>query len=108
MGSIPSRSTIIMSMKKFFTLQLKKHNENLPAELGKRLLIKESPFINYLFENNALAVRHMRSRATLEFYGETKHLTIAIMKYKTVLSGTDPIKFIELFIRNQLLKKYPV
>ena len=43
-----------------------------------------------------------------EFYGKTKHLTIAIMKYKTVLSGTDPIKFIELFIRNQLLKKYPV
>ncbi len=107
MGSTPIRSTIIMPMKKFFTVRLKRHNENLPPELGKKLLIKESPFVNYLYENNALAVRHMRSRATLEFYGETKHLTIAFMKYRKVLEGTHPIKFIELFIRNQLLKKYP-
>ena len=90
-------------MKKFFTMQLKGYNENVPIELAKDLLVKESPFVKYLSDNGALKVRHMKSRATMECYADEKHLMIAKLKFGKVLPGR--IGFIELFIRNQLSRK---
>ena len=90
-------------MKRFFTLQLKGYNENVPIEFAKNLMVEESPFVKYLSDNNALAIRHMKSRATMELYGDPKYIIIAKIKYGKVLSGK--MNFIELFITKQLQRK---
>lgn len=93
-------------MKKFFAMPLKSYNENVPIELAKDLLVKESPFVKYLSDNGALAIRHVKSRATMECYADEKHLVIAKLKYGKVLPGK--MSFIEIFIRNQLSRKLGV
>ena len=91
-------------MKKFFTLILKGYNENVPIELAKNLIVDESPLVKYLHDNNALKIRHNKSRALMECYAKAKHLTIARIKYGRVLPGK--MSFIELFIAHQLKRKY--
>ena len=91
-------------MKKFFTLKLKGYNENVPIELAKNLIVDESPLVKYLHDNNALKIRHNKSKALMECYAKAKHLTIARIKYGRVLPGK--MSFIELFIAHQLKRKY--
>ena len=90
-------------MKWFFTLELKGYNEHCPIELAKDLIVNESPFVKYLHENNALKIRHVKSKALMECYAKAKHLTIARIKYGRVLPGK--MSFIELFIQHQLQRK---
>jgi|TARA_B100000745_G_scaffold53752_1_gene31919 hypothetical protein len=90
-------------MKRFFTLQLKGYNENVPIDFARSLIVDESPFVKYLSDNNALAIRHMKSRATMELYGDPRYLILAKIKYGKVLSGK--MNFIELFISHQLQRK---
>ena len=91
-------------MKKFFTLKLNGYNENSPIELAKNLIVDESPLVKYLHDNNALKIRHSKSKALMECYAKAKHLTIARIKYGRVLPGK--MSFIELFIAHQLKRKY--
>ena len=93
-------------MKKFFTLKLKGYNENVPIELAKNLIVDESPLVKYLHDNNALKIRHNKSRALMECYAKAKHLTIARIKYGRVLPGK--MSFIEIFIQHQLKRKMEI
>ena len=90
-------------MKKFFTLKLNGYNENLPIEFAKNLIVDESPLVKYLHDNNALKIRHSKSKALMECYAKAKHLTIARIKYGRVLPGK--MSFIEIFIQHQLKRK---
>ena len=91
-------------MKKFFTMPLKGYNENLPINFAKKLIIDESPFCKYLYDNKALAIRHIKSKAIMECYAtKVKYLTVARLKYGQVLPGT--MNFIELFIAHQLKRR---
>ena len=91
-------------MKKFFSMELKGYNEHCPIELAKNLIVDESPLVKYLHDNNALKIRHIKSKALMECYAKAKHLTIARIKYGRVLPGK--MSFIELFIAHQLKRKY--
>ena len=91
-------------MKKFFTMPLKGYNENVPINFAKKLIVDESPFCKYLYDNKALAIRHIKSKAIMECYAtKVKYLIIARLKYGNVLSGR--MNFIELFIAHQLKRK---
>ena len=91
-------------MKKFFTMPLKGYNENVPISFAKRLIVDESPFCKYLYDNKALALRHIKSKAIMECYAtKVKYLTMARLKYGKVLPGK--MSFIELFISHQLKRK---
>ena len=93
-------------MKKFFTMELKGYNEHCPIELAKNLIVNESPLVRYLDENNALKIRHVKSKALMECYAKAKHLTIARIKYGRVLPGK--MSFIEIFIQHQLKRKMEI
>ena len=84
-------------------MELKGYNEHCPISLAKNLIVEESPFVKYLYDNNALKVRHIKSRALMECYAKAKHLTIARIKYGRVLPGK--MSFIEIFIQHQLKRK---
>ena len=84
-------------------MELKGYNEHCPIELAKNLIVEESPFVKYLYDNNALKVRHIKSKAIMECYAKAKHLTIARIKYGKVLPGK--MSFIEIFIQHQLKRK---
>ena len=84
-------------------MELKGYNEHCPISLAKNLIVEESPLVKYLYDNNALKVRHIKSRALMECYAKAKHLTIARIKYGKVLPGK--MSFIEIFIQHQLKRK---
>ena len=84
-------------------MELKGYNEHCPISLAKNLIVDESPFVKYLHENNALKIRHVKSKALMECYAKAKHLTIARIKYGKVLPGR--MNFIELFIAHQLKRR---
>ena len=90
-------------MKWFFTMELKGYNEHCPISLAKNLIVEESPFVKYLHDNNALKIRHSKSKALMECYAKAKHLTIARIKYGRVLPGK--MSFIEIFIQHQLKRR---
>ena len=84
-------------------MELKGYNEHCPIYLAKNLIVDESPFVKYLHDNNALKIRHIKSRALMECYAKAKYLTIARIKYGKVLPGK--MSFIEIFIQHQLKRK---
>jgi len=85
-------------------MPLKGYNENVPISFAKRLIVDESPFCKYLYDNKALALRHIKSKAIMECYAtKVKYLTMARLKYGKVLPGK--MSFIELFISHQLKRK---
>ncbi len=84
-------------------MELKGYNEHCPISLAKNLIVEESPLVKYLYDNNALKVRHIKSRSIMECYAKAKHLTIARIKYGKVLPGK--MSFIEIFIQHQLKRK---
>ena len=90
-------------MKKFFTMPLKGYNENVPIGFAKKLLVDESPFCKYLYDNKALAMKHVKRKAIMECYAKAKYLTLARIKYGKVLPGR--MNFIELFISHQLKRR---
>ena len=91
-------------MKKFFTMPLKGYNENVPIAFAKKLIVDESPFCKYLYDNKALAIRHIKPKAIMECYAtKVKYLKMARLKYGKVLPGK--MSFIELFISHQLKRK---
>jgi|TARA_B100000524_G_scaffold324405_1_gene206785 hypothetical protein len=92
-------------MKKFFSMKLKQGwNENVPLELAKKLIVTESPFVEYLHKKKVLKIRHIKSRNCIDLYADEKHLMIAKLKFGKVFSGK--MGFIELFIMHQLKKKW--
>ena len=84
-------------------MPLKGYNENVPISFARRLIVDESPFCKYLWDNNALAIRHIKAKAIMVCYAKAKHLTLARIKYGKVLPGK--MSFIELFIAHQLKRK---
>ena len=85
-------------------MPLKGYNENVPIAFAKKLIVDESPFCKYLYDNKALAIRHIKSKAIMECYAtKVKYLTLARIKYGKVLPGR--MNFIELFISHQLKRK---
>ncbi len=60
-------------MKKFFTMPLKGYNENVPNGFAKKLLVDESPFCKYLYDNKALAMKHVKRKAIMEFNNKNKY-----------------------------------
>ena len=85
-------------------MPLKGYNENVPIAFAKKLIVDESPFCKYLYDNKALAIRHIKPKAIMECYAtKVKYLTLARLKYGNVLPGK--MNFIELFISHQLKRK---
>ena len=93
-------------MKKFFTMPLKGYNENVPISFARRLIVDESPFCKYLWDNNALAIRHVKAKAIMVCYAKAKYLTLARLKYGNVFPGR--MNFIELFISHQLKRRMEI
>ena len=85
-------------MKRFYSIQLSEHNENVPAYVAKLLLKKESPLIQYLDENKALRFRHLKKDNILECYGDEKHLVVGKLKYPDLFGRKGRMGFMELYI----------
>ena len=57
-------------------MPLKGYNEQVPIGFAKKLIVDESPFCKYLYDNKALAIRHIKSKAIMECYAtKVKYLT---------------------------------
>ena len=88
-------------------MPLKGYNEQVPISFAKKLIVDESPFCKYLYDNKALAIRHIKSKANMECYAtKVKYLTLARIKYGKVLPGR--MNFIELFISHQLKRRMEI
>ena len=85
-------------MKRFYSIQLSEHNENVPAYVAKLLLKRESPLIQYLDENKALRFRHLKKDNILECYGDEKHLVVGKLKYPDLFGRKGRMGFMELYI----------
>lgn len=85
-------------MKRFYSIKLSEHNENVPAYVAKLLLKKESPLIQYLDENKALKFKHLKKQNILECYGDEKHLIVGKLKYPDLFGRKGRMGFMELYI----------
>jgi hypothetical protein len=85
-------------VKRFYSIQLSEHNENVPVYVAKLLLKKESPLIQYLDENKALRFRHLKKDNILECYGDEKHLVVGKLKYPDLFGRKGRMGFMELYI----------
>jgi hypothetical protein len=85
-------------VKRFYSIQLSEHNENVPVYVAKLLLKKESPLIQYLYENKALRFRHLKKDNILECYGDEKHLVVGKLKYPDLFGRKGRMGFMELYI----------
>ena len=88
-------------------MPLKGYNEQVPIGFAKKLIVDESPFCKYLYDNKALAIRHIKSKAIMECYAtKVKYLTLERIKYGNVLPGK--MNFSELFISHQLKRRMEI
>ena len=95
-------------MKRFYSLTLREHKENIPVYVARMLLKKESPLIRYLSENRALKFVYRRQRNVLDVYGDEKYLIIGKIKYPNLFGNRGRMGFMELFISHQLQRKMEI
>ena len=94
----PDRLHIINCVKKFFSIKLKEHRENIPASLAEQMLLDESKLCKYLWNNKALEFRYPKYKRRLDCYADEKFLMLAKMKYPTMFGRKGRMGFLELYI----------
>ena len=92
-------------MKKFYSIKLKQHRENIPPKLAEQMLLDESKMIKYLWKNKALYFKYPKGKNRLDVYADEQYLMLAKMKYSTIFGRKSRIGFLELYISNQINKK---
>lgn len=85
-------------MKKFYSVKLRQYRENVPVELAKHLLKKESKLIKYLDSKGALAFKYFKKQYRLNLYGEEKFLMLGKMQYPNIFDNKGRMGFMELYI----------
>ena len=104
-GSNPTRltkNTIINCVKKFYSVKIRHHKENIPRKLAEQMLLDESKMINYLWTNKALQFKYSKGKGRLDLYADEKHLMIAKMKYPTIFGRKGRVGFLELYISHSI------
>tara|TARA_A100001011_G_scaffold162779_1_gene171225 strand:+ start:299 stop:595 length:297 start_codon:yes stop_codon:yes gene_type:complete len=92
-------------VKKFYSIKLKQHGENIPPKLAEQMLLDESKMIKYLWKNKALYFKYPKGKNRLDVYADEQYLMLAKMKYSTIFGRKSRIGFLELYISNQINKK---
>lgn len=95
-------------MKKFYSIKLKQHRENIPRNLAERMLIDESKLVKYLWKNKALEFRYIKQRSRLDLHADEKYLMLGKMKYPTMFGRKDRMGFIELYIVHRINQKLSI
>ena len=85
-------------MKKFFSIKLKEHRENIPASLAERMLLDESKLAKYLWKHKALEFRYPKRKHRLDCYADEKYLMMGKLKYPTMFGRKGRMGFMELYI----------
>ena len=89
-------------MKKFYSIKLKQHRENIPPKLAEHMLLDESALINYLDKNNALEFRYPKGKHRLDLYADEKYLMMAKMKYPKIFGERGRMGFMEIYIKHRI------
>ena len=89
-------------MKRFYSIKLKEHKENIPVYVAKMLLVKESKLIKYLLEYRAMKWVYRKSTNTLDVYAKEKYLMFGKLKYPDMFGRKGRMGFMELYISHQL------
>ncbi len=97
--------SIITFVKKFYSVKIKHHKENIPPKLAEQMLLDESKLIKYLWKNKALEFKYPKGKNRLDVYADEKYLMIARMKYPTIFGSKGRMGFMELYISHQINKK---
>ncbi len=92
-------------MKKFYSVKIKHHKENIPPKLAEQMLLDESKMIKYLWKNKALKFKYPKHKQRLDVYADEKYLMIAKMKYPTMFGRKGRMGFLELYISHTINKK---
>jgi hypothetical protein len=107
-GSNPTRltkNTIINCVKKFYSVKIRHHRENIPGRLAEQMLLDESKMINYLWINQALKFKYPKGKHRLDLYADEKYLMMAKMKYPNIFGRKARMGFMELYISHAINKK---
>jgi len=89
-------------VKKFYSIKLKEHRENIPPTLAEQMLLDESKFCKYLWNKKALEFRYPKHKHRLDCYADEKYLMLAKMKYPTMFGRKGRIGFMELYISHRI------
>ena len=92
-------------MKKFYSVKIKHHKENIPPRLAEQMLLDESKMIKYLWKNKALHFKYPKGKNRLDVYADEEYLILAKMKYPTIFGRKGRMGFLELYIANQIDRK---
>ena len=92
-------------MKKFYSVKIKHHKENIPPGLAEQMLLDESKMIKYLWKNKALCFKYPKGKSRLDVYADEEYLMLARMKYPTMFGRKGRMGFLELYIANQIDRK---
>ena len=92
-------------MKKFYSVKIKHHKENIPPRLAEQMLLDESKMIKYLWKNKALHFKYPKGKNRLDVYADEKYLMMAKMKYPTIFGRKGRMGFLELYISHLINKK---
>ena len=89
-------------MKKFYSIKLKKHRENIPPALAERMLTDESKLVKYLLKNKALEFRYTKAKGRLDLYADEKYLMLGKLKHGAVFGSNKRMGFMELYIVHRI------
>jgi len=92
-------------VKKFYSVKIKHHKENIPPKLAEQMLLDESKMIKYLWKNQALNFKYPKGKNRLDVYADEKYLMLAKMKYPTIFGRKGRMGFLELYISHTINKK---
>ena len=89
-------------MKKFYSVKIKHHKENIPPRLAEQMLLDESKMIKYLWKNKALHFKYPKGKNRLDLYADEEYLILAKMKYPTIFQDRGNMGFMELYIAREI------
>tara|TARA_B100000035_G_C20735348_1_gene437326 strand:+ start:114 stop:413 length:300 start_codon:yes stop_codon:yes gene_type:complete len=92
-------------VKKFYSVKIKKHKENIPSNLAEQMLLDESKLIKYLWKNKALEFRYPKDKKRLDCYADEEYLMLGRLKYPTIFGNKGKMGFLELYISYMIRKK---
>ena len=89
-------------MKKFYSIKLKQHRENIPPALAERMLTDESKLVKYLLKHSALEFRYTKAKGRLDLYADEKYLMLGKLKHGNIFGNNKRMGFIELYIVHRI------
>lgn len=92
-------------MKKFYSIRLKQHKENIPPKLAEHMLIDESALVNYLYQRKAVEFRYSNTTQRLDLFADEKYLMMGKLKYPTMFGKRGRMGFMEMYIINRINRK---